>query len=50
VAGDDVDGSASTIFRLAGRTSDASNRVLVTVVTQGAVGLEKSKAATGKER
>jgi hypothetical protein len=28
----------------------ASNRVLVTVVTQGAVGLEKSKVAAGRER
>jgi hypothetical protein len=28
----------------------ASNRVLVTVVTQGAVGLEKSRAAAGRER
>jgi hypothetical protein len=28
----------------------ASNRVLITVVTQGAVGLEKSKAAAGRER
>jgi hypothetical protein len=28
----------------------ASNRVLVTVVTQGAVGLEKSRAAVGRER
>jgi hypothetical protein len=27
-----------------------SNRVLVTVVTQGAVGLEKSRAAAGRER
>jgi hypothetical protein len=26
----------------------ASNRVLVTVVTQGAVGLEKSRAAAGR--
>jgi hypothetical protein len=29
---------------------NASNRVLVTVVTQGAVGLEKSRAAAGRER
>jgi hypothetical protein len=29
---------------------DASNRVLVTVVTQGAVRLEKSRAAAGRER
>jgi hypothetical protein len=28
----------------------ASNRVLITVVTQGAVGLEKSRAAAGRER
>jgi hypothetical protein len=28
----------------------ASNHVLVTVVTQGAVGLEKSRAAAGRER
>jgi hypothetical protein len=28
----------------------ASNRILVTVVTQGAVGLEKSRAAAGRER
>jgi hypothetical protein len=28
----------------------ASNRVLVTIVTQGAVGLEKSRAAAGRER
>jgi hypothetical protein len=28
----------------------ASNRVLVTVVTQGAEGLEKSRAAAGRER
>jgi hypothetical protein len=28
----------------------ASNRVLVTVVMQGAVGLEKSRAAAGRER
>jgi hypothetical protein len=28
----------------------ASNRVLVTVITQGAVGLEKSRAAAGRER
>jgi hypothetical protein len=28
----------------------ASNRVLVTVVTQGAVGLEKSRAAAGREQ
>jgi hypothetical protein len=28
----------------------ASNRVLVTFVTQGAVGLEKSRAAAGRER
>jgi hypothetical protein len=28
----------------------ASNHVLITVVTQGAVGLEKSRAAAGKER
>jgi hypothetical protein len=28
----------------------ASNRVLFTVVTQGAVGLEKSRAAAGRER
>jgi hypothetical protein len=28
----------------------ASNRVLVTVVTQGVVGLEKSRAAAGRER
>jgi hypothetical protein len=28
----------------------ASNRVLVTVVTQGAVGLEKRRAAAGRER
>jgi hypothetical protein len=27
-----------------------SNRVLVTIVTQGAVGLEKSRAAAGRER
>jgi hypothetical protein len=27
----------------------ASNRVLVTVVTQGAVGLEKSRVAAGRE-
>jgi hypothetical protein len=27
-----------------------SNRVLVTIVTQGAVGLEKSRAAVGRER
>jgi hypothetical protein len=27
-----------------------SNRVIVTVVTQGAVGLEKSRAAAGRER
>jgi hypothetical protein len=27
-----------------------SNRILVTVVTQGAVGLEKRKAAAGRER
>jgi hypothetical protein len=28
----------------------ASNRVLITVVTQGVVGLEKSRAAAGRER
>jgi hypothetical protein len=28
----------------------ASNRILVTVVMQGAVGLEKSRAAAGRER
>jgi hypothetical protein len=28
----------------------ASNRVLVIIVTQGAVGLEKSRAAAGRER
>jgi hypothetical protein len=28
----------------------ASNRVLVTVVTQGAVGLERSRAEAGRER
>jgi hypothetical protein len=28
----------------------ASNRILVTVATQGAVGLEKSRAAAGRER
>jgi hypothetical protein len=28
----------------------ASNRVLVTVVTEGVVGLEKSRAAAGRER
>jgi hypothetical protein len=28
----------------------ASNRVLVTVVTQGVVGLEKSRAAVGRKR
>jgi hypothetical protein len=28
----------------------ASNRVLITVVTRGAVGLEKSRAAAGRER
>jgi hypothetical protein len=28
----------------------ASNRVLISVVTQGAVGLEKSRAAAGRER
>jgi hypothetical protein len=28
----------------------ASNHVLITVVTQGAVGLEKSRAAAGRER
>jgi hypothetical protein len=28
----------------------AINRVLLTVVTQGAVGLEKSRAAAGRER
>jgi hypothetical protein len=28
----------------------ASNRVLVTIITQGAVGLEKSRAAAGRER
>jgi hypothetical protein len=28
----------------------ASNRVLVTVITQGAVGLKKSRAAAGRER
>jgi hypothetical protein len=28
----------------------ASNRVLVTVITQGAVGLEKSRTAAGRER
>jgi hypothetical protein len=28
----------------------ASNRVLVTIVTQGVVGLEKSRAAAGRER
>jgi hypothetical protein len=28
----------------------ASNRVLATVVTHGAVGLEKSRAAVGRER
>jgi hypothetical protein len=27
-----------------------SNRVLVTIVTQGAMGLEKSRAAAGRER
>jgi hypothetical protein len=43
MAEDDVDGSESTVFRL------ASNRVLVTVVTQGVVGLEKSRAAVGRE-
>jgi hypothetical protein len=51
VAGDDVDGSASTVFRLAGkRRPHANNRILVTVVTQGVVGLEKSRAAAGRER
>jgi hypothetical protein len=30
--------------------SHASNRVLITIVTQGAVGLEKSSAAAGRER
>jgi hypothetical protein len=30
--------------------SHSSNRVLVTVVKQGAVGLEKSRAAAGRER
>jgi hypothetical protein len=44
VAGDDIDGSVSTIFRL------ASNRLLVTIVMQEAVGLEKSRAVTGRER
>jgi hypothetical protein len=33
-----------------GRRLHASNRVLVTVVTQGAVGLEKSRAAAGREQ
>jgi hypothetical protein len=28
----------------------ASNRVLITIVTQGAVGLEKSRAAAGRDR
>jgi hypothetical protein len=32
-----------------GVSAHASNRVLVTVVTQGAVGLEKSRAAAGRE-
>jgi hypothetical protein len=31
-----------------GRCTHASNRILVTVVTQGAVGLEKSRAAVGR--
>jgi hypothetical protein len=47
VAGDDVDGFASTIFRLTDVCLHASNRVLV---TQGAVGLEKSRAASGREQ
>jgi hypothetical protein len=33
-----------------GNRSHANNHVLVTVVTQGVVGLEKSRAATGRER
>jgi hypothetical protein len=33
-----------------GRRPHASNHVLVTIVTQGAVGLEKSRAAVGRER
>jgi hypothetical protein len=51
VAGDDVDGSTSTVFRLVGKTYIRTqvNRVLFTVVTQGAVGLEKGRAATGRE-
>jgi hypothetical protein len=28
----------------------ACNHILVTIVTQGAVGLEKSRAATGREQ
>jgi hypothetical protein len=28
----------------------ASNRIIVTIVTQGAVGLEKTRAAIGRER
>jgi hypothetical protein len=32
-----------------GKCPHASNRALVTVVTQGAVGLEKSRAAAGRE-
>jgi hypothetical protein len=51
MAGDDVDESTSIVFRLAGkRRPHTSNCVLVTVVTQGAVGLEKSRAAAGRER
>jgi hypothetical protein len=42
VVGDDVDGSALC--------PHTSNAILVTVVTQGAVGLEKSRAAVGRER
>jgi hypothetical protein len=32
-----------------GRHTHSSNRILVTVVTQGAVGLEKSRAAATRE-
>jgi hypothetical protein len=51
VAGDDVDGSARQPYLgWPGRRTYASNRVLVTVIMQGAVGLEKIRAAAGRER
>jgi hypothetical protein len=44
------DGSASPSLGWLGSRPHTGNCVLVTVATQGAVGLEKSRVATGRKR